>query len=138
MHHRASKDPSNSRGRGRAPAVPGMKKLPASLPPDLKDLLGSLDRGLRSLYGEERYGGLVLYGSYARGEAHEGSDVDLLLLLKGEVNTTREIVRSGDVEWPLALESGYLLALLPVSVEEYETSEASYLWNARREGIGVG
>lgn len=129
----------SSWGSSGDPAAPGKKKagLPTSLPPDLKDLLGSLDRGLRGLYGEERYGGLVLYGSYARGEAHEGSDVDLILLLDGEVNKTREIVRSEDIAWPLALESGYLLALLPVSVEEYETSEASFLWNARREGFRI-
>ncbi|MGI8911693.1 MAG: nucleotidyltransferase domain-containing protein [Rubrobacteraceae bacterium] len=41
-------------------------------------------RGLGTIYGE-RYRGMVLYGSYARGEADEGSDVDLLLLLDGDV-----------------------------------------------------
>lgn len=71
------------------------------LPPDLRELLGRLDEGLEALYGE-RYRGLVLYGSYARGEADEGSDVDLLLLLDGEVNPTREILRSENVKWPLS------------------------------------
>jgi predicted nucleotidyltransferase len=50
------------------------------LSPDLRALLRRLAHELEALYGE-RYGGLVLYGSYARAEADEGSDGDLLLLL---------------------------------------------------------
>lgn len=71
------------------------------LPPDLAALLDRLSRGLGELYGE-RYRGLVLYGSYARGEADEGSDVDLLLLLDGEVDPTREIEKSQEIKWPLS------------------------------------
>jgi predicted nucleotidyltransferase len=54
----------------------------------LDDVIRELDGGLRKLYGE-RHRGVVLYGSHARGEADEGSDVDLLLLLEGQVG--REI-----------------------------------------------
>ena len=43
---------------------------------ELARLMDRLVRGLKAIYGE-RYRGLVLYGSYARGEADEGSDVDL-------------------------------------------------------------
>src|SRR5687768_11823441 len=89
---------------------PGAPRLPA----DLATVLRRLDAGLAALYGE-RYGGLVLYGSYARGEADEGSDVDLLLLLGGgEVDQAREVLRAEEVKWPLSLESGYVLSLLPV------------------------
>ena len=60
----------------------------------------------------------MLFGSYARGEADEGSDVDLLLLLDGEVDTVREMMRAQEVKWPLALEAGYAVSLLPVSQKE--------------------
>ena len=105
------------------------------MPADLGALLGRLDRELRDLYGEQRYGGLVLYGSYARGEADEGSDVDLLVLLEGEVDPVRELIRLEDVKWPLALESGYALSVLAVGVEAYHFSEEPYLWGARLAGI---
>jgi predicted nucleotidyltransferase len=107
-----------------------------SLPEDLAGVLEELDRGLRGLYGE-RYRGLVLFGSYARGEAGWGSDVDLLLLLDGEVNQAQEILRAGDVVWPLSLESGYLFGLMPVNVEAYRSPEEPYLLNARGDGVSV-
>lgn len=100
----------------------------------LGPLLSTLDRELRDLYGE-RYRGLVLYGSYSRGEANEGSDVDLLLLLDGEVNPGREICRVSHVVAPLSLESGYVLSVIPVRIEDYLGSGDPFLVNARREGI---
>lgn len=104
------------------------------LPTTLSDLLTRLSDGLKTLYGE-RYKGLVLYGSYARGEADEGSDVDLLVLLDGELDQTRELLRAGDVSWPLSLEAGYTISLLPVGTVAYHHSKEPFLWNARDEGI---
>jgi predicted nucleotidyltransferase len=106
------------------------------LPEDLVRLLGRLDRGMKELYGE-RYRGSILYGSYARGEADEGSDVDLLLLLEGEVDATEELVRSEEVWWPLSLEYGYAVSVLPVSVEAYHGAREPFLRNARDEGLPV-
>jgi len=107
-----------------------------SLPEDLTGVLRELDRGLRGLYGG-RYRGLVLFGSYARGEAHDGSDVDLLLLLEGEVDQTGEILRASDVLWPLVLESGHLLTLLPTSVGDFASSGSPLMLNVRKEGVPV-
>ena len=107
-----------------------------SIPDDLNVLLERLTVELKELYGE-RYRGMVLYGSYARGEADEGSDVDILLLLEGEVNTTRELLRAEEVEWPLSLDAGYTISLLPVSVDAYQSSEQPFLRNARGEGTSL-
>lgn len=99
----------------------------------LDNVLGDLDGGLRKLYGR-RYRGLVLYGSHARGEADEDSDVDLLLLLDGAVEVGKEIRRSSELVSSLSLEAGVVLSLVPVSVENYRISSDPYLINARREG----
>ena len=103
---------------------------------ELKDTLTALASELQNLYGD-RYRGLYLYGSYARGEADEGSDVDLLLVLAGEVRPTAEIRRSSAAVSSLALKSGYLLAVLPVAEEEYRASEKPFLANARRDAVPV-
>ena len=99
----------------------------------LEDILRDLDGALRDLYGE-RHRGLVLYGSHARGEADESSDVDLLLLLEGPVEAGKEIRRSSGLVARLALETDLVLSLVPVSVEDYRVSSDPYLINARREG----
>ena len=106
------------------------------LPTDLAGLLKRLSDGLEALYGE-RYQGLVLYGSYAREEADEGNDVDLLLLLGGAVDATQEIIRAEYVAWLLSLESGYTVSLLPVGADAYRNSEKPFLRNARKEGMSV-
>jgi hypothetical protein len=40
--------------------------------------------------------GVAVFGSWARGEAATGSDVDLLVVLEDRVPLTRELYRSGD------------------------------------------
>ena len=50
------------------------------MPIDISKLLKELKEGLNRLYGE-RLKGLYLYGSYARGDYKEGSDLDILLVL---------------------------------------------------------
>lgn len=103
---------------------------------ELSELLERLGRDLKRLYGR-RYQGLVLYGSYARGEADEGSDIDVLLLLEGSVAMGREIVRVEPILWPVSLETGYAISVPPVDVEAYLTPREPFLMNARKEGVLV-
>ncbi len=112
------------------------KEKTRQLPEDLAALLDRLAEGLRELYGE-RYRGLVLYGSYARGEADEGSDVDLLLLLEGEVDSATEITYAESVKWLPALEAGYAVSLIPIGKDKYSSSGQPFLRNARREGVAL-
>jgi len=93
-----------------------------------------LEKGLKALYGE-RFRGLLLYGSYARGDQREGSDVNLLLLLVGPVNTVQEILHLETVAWPLSLEATLTLSVMPASIEDFEQAESIFLRTVRREAI---
>ena len=76
----------------------------------LEEVLRDLDGALRDLY-VERYRGLVLYGSQARGEADEGSDVDLLLLLEEPVEVGKEypaLLRGGGSPGPRSQPRAFL------------------------------
>src|SRR4051794_36449842 len=84
----------------------------------VRNAILKLEAGLRNLYGD-RFRGLLLYGSYARGDAREDSDVDLLLLLVGPVNPSREILATGKLVSELSLASESLLALMPADVDSY-------------------
>ena len=50
------------------------------MPADVKKLLAELKQGLVKIYGG-RLKRLYLYGSYARGDQREGSDLDVLVVL---------------------------------------------------------
>ena len=108
------------------------------LPEDLRGTLKQLDRGISDLYGE-RYRGMVLFGSYARGEARgRESDVDLLVLLEGEVkNSWQEYLKIEPISWPLSLGSGYVLSVFPVSANAYLNPREPFLMNAQREGVNL-
>jgi predicted nucleotidyltransferase len=99
----------------------------------LLQALRALDDGLRQLYGA-RYHGLILYGSYARGDAHDGSDVDLLALLDGPVDQSAEIRRTSALVARLSLACERVLALLAVDVHAWEKPTRAFLQNARLEG----
>jgi predicted nucleotidyltransferase len=106
----------------------------APYPDTLAPVPAGLARKLRQHYGGS-YRGLVLYGSHSRGEADKGSDVALLLLLSGEVSTGREVRWISSVTAPLSLETGYVLSVIPVGIENYYSSDDPLLANARREGV---
>lgn len=104
------------------------------LPPELTKIVADLRRGLVELYGG-RFRDLLLYGSYARGEQREGSDVDLLVLLEGPVNTGREILRLEPLAWPLSLKHDIVLSVMPVSHEDYQKGETSFLRIIRKDAV---
>jgi predicted nucleotidyltransferase len=105
-----------------------------ALPKPIKDVVLELEKRLKKLYGS-RFRGLLLYGSYARGDAREGSDVDLLLLLEGPVDPIREILRLQPVKWPLSLEATLLLSVMPVSIEAFERAETAFLRAVQKDAI---
>lgn len=104
------------------------------LPPKVRDVIIELQKGLKELYGD-RFRGLLLYGSYARGTADEGSDVDLLLLLEGPLNPAREVLHLQTVKWPLALESDLALSVVPVDIKDFERADSIFLSIVRKEAI---
>lgn len=106
------------------------------VPEELAEVIRRLEKGLRDLYGY-RFRGLLLFGSHARGEATDGSDVDLLLLLAGPVDAVKEIVRIEPVKWPLSLAADVVLSVIPVDVDDFERAGTALLNTVRREAIAA-
>ena len=105
-------------------------------PDDILPLVRRLKGRLEAAYGA-RFAGLRLYGSYARGEARADSDVDLLVLLEGEVDRWSEIDRLVDLSYDLELETGRVFELLPRSVAEFEAAGSPFLRAVHREGLAA-
>lgn len=109
----------------------GMAAIPSALRP-------ALDRyaaRLRARFGE-RLREMRLFGSYARGEAHEDSDVDVLVLVDGL--TDREIGAAAGDAAVVAMETGAALAPLPMATERLDDLRRSERLLARvldEEGV---
>jgi len=85
------------------------------LPVSLRSALAEYAERLRARFGE-RLIEVRLFGSFARGEAHEDSDVDVLVLVQGL--TDLEIgLAAGDVA-PVIAKTGLPLAPLPMASEK--------------------
>lgn len=99
-------------------------------------IVNQFKTGAKALYGQ-RLKAVILYGSWARGEASPESDIDLLVVLQGEIIPGREIDRMLDLIIDLNLEHTVLLAVLPMSESEYIEVNSPLLLNIRREGVAI-
>ena len=91
---------------------------------------------LRDLYGA-RLKTVVLFGSWARGDAHPESDIDLLVVLDEVRSRSVELNRMSEVLWWHSLQHGTVVTELPVSEAEYRESDEPILVRARAEGSPV-
>jgi predicted nucleotidyltransferase len=101
---------------------------------NLHTVLDDFKIELRQLYGK-RLQDVILFGSYARGDARAGSDIDVMVVLGGEVSPGREIDRMIEVITDLNLKYDVLLSVVPVAEDKYQRVNSPLLLNVRREGI---
>jgi len=101
----------------------------------IEPILKEFKRQITELYGQ-RLKKVVLYGSYARGQANdEHSDIDLAVVLDGDVSPGKEIDRMIDIITDINLDYDVLLSVYPVSENDYLSVNSPLLLNLRREGI---
>jgi len=99
----------------------------------LKRILDELKQEFLNIYGT-RLESLILYGSYARGDAGLGSDIDVLVVLAGSVDAGDEIRRTGEMVAGLSLKYDVTISRFFVSAKQFDENW-SLLRNVRREGI---
>lgn len=104
------------------------------LPESVRLALEEFKKVLSDLYGD-RFRGIYLYGSYARGSAEQDSDVDVVVILTGEVNPYREIDRFSEALSDICLRHDVLIAAYPVPEAWLRERKSSLFENIRREGI---
>ena len=102
----------------------------------LQTILKELRAKLAAEYGS-RLVNVILYGSQARGDATPESDIDVMVVLKDEVNPYQEIDRTNKLTSRLSLEYDTLISTLFVAEDRFQSERSPLLMNIRREGVEV-
>ncbi len=103
---------------------------------DAHELARQVAADLAQLYGE-RMRAVLLFGSWARGDAHPESDIDLLVVLD-QVHTRRaERRRMSELLWRHSFENDTVVTALPVSEQQYRAADLPLLVRVHAEGLPV-
>lgn len=103
--------------------------------PKLMKALLRMSNDLKDIYGDSLMK-IVLYGSYARGEQTEESDVDIAVILKAG-NTEKMHDDMIDVVVDYELDQGVTLSVISIEIEQYKTWNKTlpFYKNIDKEGI---
>jgi len=97
-------------------------------------LLATLKQRLVACYGS-RLRGVYLFGSHARGEAGETSDVDVLIVLDEVTRYGDEIERTGELFSELSLKYDVVVSRVFVSESTWKQGDQPFLKQVRAEAI---
>lgn len=117
-------------------ARPAPELEPLGHPFDARAVAEAVANDLRELYGE-RLRDVVLFGSWARGDAHPESDIDLLVVLDEVPSRWEEHRRMEPALWRSSFENDTIVAATPVAEEELRAGRIPVLVRAREEGLSV-
>lgn len=114
-----------------------MNNLPfASLSPLYKSSLEEFIKAVSEMF-KERLHSIILYGSYARGDALPDSDVDILVTLDSSEDLNHDWDKCIDLAADIASNTGVLISVLVCIAKDYAERQHPLLINIRREGVAV-
>ena len=107
------------------------------MPRNIRKILRELKKGLVKIYGDQLKA-VYLFGSFARGEGRlPDSDIDVMIVLKGEFNHREVSERSSELVASLSLENEVVISRKFASESVYASSKMPLYINVRKEGVAV-
>ena len=106
---------------------------------ELNSILQKLTQIYRSVYGENLVQ-VILYGSYARGDYHTDSDVDVVAIVHGDRKTLQQQLKKvWDFSCELELEYDTILSPTVIPYEEFKQYQTilPYYRNISQEGVVI-
>ena len=104
------------------------------VPLHIRKLMKELKEGLVRIYGD-RLKAVYLYGSYARGDYRQGSDVDVMILLSDYRNYWEELRRSTELASEISLEYDVTVSRLIMKEIQWKEWDMPVLRNIHKEGV---
>ncbi len=106
---------------------------------ELNTILNELAKSYCATYGN-RLSKIILYGSYARGDYHNDSDIDVAAIVKGSrPQLQHDLKKVWEVSHDLGLEYDILVSPTVIPFDEYEEwkEDLPYYRNIENEGVIV-
>lgn len=117
-------------------AAPPAVASPPSAPPAWRRALDEFVGEVKKAYGP-RLKQVLLYGSYARGDARAESDVDVAVILDDFGSRSAESRRLGDLAWNYLLKKDVFIDVKPIKERDLANPDLLFYENLRREGVPV-
>ena len=106
------------------------------MPLEIKTLLEKLKSGLKQIYGEQ-FEEAYLFGSYARGDYDQDSDIDILIVLADFEKYGAELNRTSELIGSLSMEYGTTVSVVFTREREWQMDKLPLLLNIHAEGVAV-
>lgn len=111
-------------------------EIRATLLWELKSILSEVKQELKKLYKDDLIE-IILYGSYARGDYNENSDIDLLVVLNSIETIGKETDKIVEAIYDINLKYNTLISIVPITYKDYKSINSPLLLNIRQEGVLV-
>ena len=111
-----------------------------NMPETVKLAVSQFSRELKRMLGE-RLVRVVLYGSYARGDYDNQSDIDIAAIVKGSrLDLQNKLKAVWDISADIGLENDVVVSPTVIPYDEFEEykEKLPYYRNIAREGMQIG
>lgn len=108
----------------------------AHVPERIQHILARLKQDLIALYGSKLHK-VILFGSYARGDFHAESDIDVMPVINGlsVANLHRDALF--DITYPYLLQDQIRVAIVATLTNQYERADTFLLMFVHKDGIDL-
>jgi predicted nucleotidyltransferase len=103
------------------------------VPLHIRKMMKELKEGLVGIYGD-KLKAVYLYGSYARGDYRQGSDVDIMILLSDYRNYWDELRRTSELMGSICLEYDLHVSRVFMTEAKWKQSDTPLLRNIHQDG----
>ena len=104
--------------------------------PQLNVILEKVKQGLNNYY-QDQLEAIILYGSQARGDAQPDSDIDLLVILKNDINPFQEIDKTTEMIANICLEYDTVISWQFMNLAKFKNQISPYIQNVNQDGIFI-